>query len=142
MWIALLDKQIFRLIGKSTNLAAMAYRIRQGRPFNKPRDGLSYTGSFLYLLDYLNEEVRSFFPSNDRDPLTCIKSTLQDYEPNPVIASALDTLFILHADHELNCSTATVLQVGSSLADPYSAVAAGITALYVSFPISFGADPP
>lgn len=58
--LALLDKQIFRLIGKSTNLAAMAYRIRQGRPFNKPRDGLSYTGSFLYLLDYLNEEVRSF----------------------------------------------------------------------------------
>lgn len=56
--LALLDKQIFRLIGKSATLAAMAYRIRQGRPFNRPRDGLSYTGSFLYLMDYLNEEVR------------------------------------------------------------------------------------
>jgi citrate synthase len=75
--LQVMDKQIFRLIGKSISLAAMAYRIRQGRPFNQPPQGLDYTSTFLYLLDHLNE---------------------RDYKPNPVLAKALDVLFLLHAD--------------------------------------------
>ncbi|KIH91039.1 citrate synthase [Sporothrix brasiliensis 5110] len=107
-----LDKQIIRIIGKAPTLAAAAYRMRQGRPFNRPGSAqdLSYTGNFLYMLDNL--------------------SGGDTYRPHPVLAKALDALFILHADHEINCSTATVLQVGSSLVDPYSAVAAGCAALY------------
>ncbi|KDN43792.1 citrate synthase [Tilletiaria anomala UBC 951] len=107
--MANMDKQIYRLIGKAPTLATMAYRVRQGRPFNKPPLGLSFAGSFLYMIDALNE---------------------REYKPNPVLERALDILFILHADHELNASTATVLQVGSTLADPYTAVSAGCAALY------------
>lgn len=80
----------------------MAYRIRQGRPFVTPPSGFSYTGSFLYMMD---------------------KNGQERYRPNPVLEHALDVLFILHADHELNASSTTVLQTGSSLVDPYSAVA-------------------
>ncbi|KAA1084985.1 hypothetical protein PGTUg99_001634 [Puccinia graminis f. sp. tritici] len=105
-----MDKQIFRLLGKSISLAAMAYRVRMGRAFNRPPVGRSYTETFLYMLDYLNEG--------------------ENYRPNPVIAKALDVLFILHADHELNAGTATMLQTGSTLVDPYSAVAASTAALY------------
>ncbi|KAI9620994.1 hypothetical protein KEM48_007927 [Puccinia striiformis f. sp. tritici PST-130] len=105
-----MDKQIFRLLGKSISLAAMAYRVRMGRAFNRPPVGRSYTETFLYMLDYLNEGEK--------------------YRPNPVIAKALDVLFILHADHELNAGTATMLQTGSTLVDPYSAVAASTAALY------------
>ena len=108
--LQMLDKQILRIIGKAPTLAAASYRMRQGRPFNRPAHGLSYTGNFLHLLDNL--------PASS------------DYQPHPVLEKALDTLFLLHADHEVNCSTATVLQVGSSLVDPYSAVAAGCAALY------------
>lgn len=104
-----LDKQIIRIIGKAPTLAAAAYRMRQGRPFNRPAQGLSYTGNFLYLLDNLSG---------------------YEYRPHPVLEKALDALFIIHADHEVNCSTATVLQVGSSLVDPYSVVASGCAALY------------
>ncbi|KAI5478794.1 citrate synthase [Pseudohyphozyma bogoriensis] len=107
--LANMDKQIFRLIGKSITLAAMAFRIRQGRPFNQPPEGMDYTSTFLYLLDHLNE---------------------RDFKPNPVLAKALDVLFLLHADHELNASAATALQVGSTLVDPYSAVAAATSSLY------------
>ncbi|PWN53241.1 citrate synthase family member [Violaceomyces palustris] len=107
--LKVLDKQILRLIGKAPTLAAAAYRVRQGRPFNRPAKGLSYTANFLYLLDNLNEK---------------------DYQPHPVFEKALDTLFILHADHEMNCSTATMMQVGSSLVDPYSAISAACAALY------------
>ncbi|KAF9068261.1 peroxysomal citrate synthase [Rhodocollybia butyracea] len=106
---AVMDKQIYRLIGKATTLAAMAYRVRQGRNFVTPPTGLSYTGSFLYQMDYLGEE---------------------NYKPNPVLEKALDVLFLLHADHELNASATTVLQTGSSLVDPYSAIAAGCASLY------------
>ncbi|OAA32207.1 peroxysomal citrate synthase [Moelleriella libera RCEF 2490] len=105
-----LDKQILRIIGKAPTLAAASYRMRQGRPFNRPDPSLSYAGNFLYLLDNL--------------------SGRSDYQPHPVLERALDALFVIHADHEVNCSTATVLQVGSSLVDPYSAVAAGCAALY------------
>ncbi|KAF8199591.1 peroxysomal citrate synthase [Pholiota molesta] len=107
--LSVMDKQIYRLIGKATTLAAMAYRVRQGRDFVTPPTGLSYTGSFLYQMDHLGEE---------------------DYKPNPVLEKALDVLFLLHADHELNASATTVLQTGSSLVDPYSAIAAGCASLY------------
>ena len=100
--LQIMDKQIYRLIGKATTLAAMAYRVRQGRDFVIPPTGFSYTGSFLYQMDHLGEE---------------------NYKPNPVLEHALDVLFLLHADHELNASATTVLQTGSSLVDPYSAIA-------------------
>ncbi|KAF9267838.1 peroxysomal citrate synthase [Marasmius fiardii PR-910] len=107
--LATMDKQIYRLIGKATTLAAMAYRVRQGREFVTPPHGLSYTGAFLYQMDHLGQE---------------------GYKPNPVLEKALDVLFLLHADHELNASATTVLQTGSSLVDPYSAIAAGCASLY------------
>ncbi|KAI0594822.1 peroxysomal citrate synthase [Biscogniauxia sp. FL1348] len=107
--LQVLDRQILRIIGKAPTLAAASYRMRQGRPFNRPAQGLSYTGNFLYLLDNLSGH---------------------EYQPHPVLEKALDALFIIHADHEVNCSTATVLQVGSSLVDPYSVVSAGCAALY------------
>lgn len=75
--LQLMDKQIFRLLGKSITLAAMAYRVRQGRQFVPPPQGMGYAESFLYMLDHLNEP---------------------DYKPHPVISKALDTLFLLHAD--------------------------------------------
>ncbi|KAI0342784.1 peroxysomal citrate synthase [Trametopsis cervina] len=107
--LATMDRQIYRLIGKATTLAAMAYRVRQGRNFVIPPTGLSYTGSFLYQMDHVGEE---------------------NYVPNPVLEKALDVLFLIHADHELNASCTTVLQTGSSLVDPYSAIAAGCASLY------------
>ncbi|GAA5979762.1 hypothetical protein JCM10908_003034 [Rhodotorula pacifica] len=107
--LQLIDKQIFRLIGKAITLAAMSYRVRQGRNFVPPPQGLGYAESFLYMMDHLNEP---------------------NYRPHPVIAKALDTLFLLHADHEMNASCAAVLQVGSTLVDPYSAISAGCAALY------------
>ncbi|KAJ3384005.1 hypothetical protein HDU84_003242 [Entophlyctis sp. JEL0112] len=105
---SLRNKQIVRLLGKVPTLAAMAYRNRIGRSYNPPQNNLSYAANFLYMLDHLNEP---------------------NFVPNPRLARALDILFILHADHELNCSTATMRQVSSSLADPYSCVAASAAAL-------------
>jgi len=102
-------KQIWRVLGKLPTIAAFAYRIRIGRPFNYPDSTLGYTGNFLYMLDYMNE---------------------RNYEVSPVLARALDILFILHADHEQNCSTSTMRAVGSSRVDPYSALAAAAAALY------------
>ncbi len=102
-------KQVWRILGKLPTIAAFAYRIRIGRPFNYPDATLGYTGNFLYMLDFLGEH---------------------DYQVNPVLARALDVLFILHADHEQNCSTSTMRAVGSSLVDPYSAMAAAAAALY------------
>lgn len=92
------NKQIFRLLGKVPTVAAQAYRHRIGRPYNRPKDGLDYAENFLYMLDRLSEE---------------------SYRPNPVLSKALDVLFILHAEHELNCSTAAARHIGSTLADPY-----------------------
>jgi citrate synthase len=80
----------------------MAYRVRQGREFVTPPPGLSYTGAFLYSMDHIGQE---------------------NYKPHPVLEKALDVLFLIHADHELNASATTVLQTGSSLVDPYSAIA-------------------
>ncbi|KAG2385734.1 hypothetical protein C9374_002883 [Naegleria lovaniensis] len=103
------NKQIFRLLGKVPTIAACAYRHRIGRPYNTPVNHLSYTENFLYMLDRLSEP---------------------NYRPHPRLAKALDVLFILHADHELNCSTAAMRHVGSSLVDPYTAVSASAAALY------------
>ncbi len=103
------EKQIWRILGKMPTTAAFAYRKRIGRPFNFPVSSYDYASNFLYMLDYMNEP---------------------DYEVDPVMAKALDILFILHADHEQNCSTSTIRVIGSSLADPFSAIAGAAAALY------------
>ena len=96
-------------MGKLPTIAAFAYRVRIGRPFNYPDSSLGYAGNFLYMLDYMNQP---------------------HYEVNPVLARALDVLFILHADHEQNCSTAAVRLVGSAKVNLYAAISAGISALW------------
>ena len=101
--------QIIRLIAKMPTLAAFAFRHSLGMPYAYPDNGLSYVGNFLNML---------------------FKTTEIKYEPNQTIERALEVLFILHADHEQNCSTNAVRSVGSSRVDPYSAVAAGVAALY------------
>lgn len=105
-----MNKQIVRILGKATTIAAMAYRIRINRPFNAPRADLTYTENLLYMMDHMAEPF--------------------SYRPDPRLARALDILFILHADHEMNCSTSTMVHVGSSLVDPYSCIAAASAALY------------
>ncbi|MBI3933008.1 MAG: citrate synthase [Acidobacteria bacterium] len=102
-------RQIVRLIAKMPTLAAFAYRRSVGLPFVYPDNDLSYCGNFLQMM-YRVSEAR--------------------YHVNPVLERALEVLFILHADHEQNCSTSAVRSVGSSESDPYSATAAGIGALY------------
>jgi citrate synthase len=102
-------KQTWRLLGKMPTLAAFAYRHALGLPYVYPDNDLSYTGNFLNML---------------------FKATELKYQPNPVLERALDVLFILHADHEQNCSANAMRSVGSSHVDPFSAVAAAITALY------------
>ncbi len=103
------EKQIYRIIGKLPTIAAFGYRHRIGRPFNYPDSSLGYTANLLYMLDYMNQ---------------------REYEVHPTLARAMDVLFILHADHEQNCSTSVMRAVGSSLADPYSALSAAAAALY------------
>ncbi len=102
-------KQIYRLIGKMPTLAAFAYRHSLGMPFEYPDNDLSYAGNFLNML---------------------FKTTELKYHPNPTLERALDVLFILHADHEQNCSANAMRCVGSSHVDPYSATAAATAALY------------
>jgi len=102
-------KQTYRLIGKMPTIAAFSYRHTLGMPYVYPDNDLSYPGNFLNML-FRTSETR--------------------YRPNPTLERALDILFILHADHEQNCSTNTVRGVGSSHVDPYSATAAAIAALY------------
>ena len=102
-------KQTYRLIGKMPTIAAFSYRHTLGMPFVYPDNELSYPGNFLNML-FRTSETR--------------------YRPNPTLEHALDILFILHADHEQNCSTSTIRGVGSSHVDPYCAAAAAIAALY------------
>jgi citrate synthase len=102
-------KQVYRLIGKMPTLAAFAYRHSVGLPYAYPDNGLSYCGNFLRMMFSM--------------PAT-------PYEVNPVLERALEVLFILHADHEQNCSTSAMRAVGSSGVDPYSAAAAAVAALY------------
>jgi citrate synthase len=102
-------RQIYRLIAKLPTIAAFASRHRAGFPYSYPDNDLSYTGNFLNML---------------------FKMTELKYEPNPVLERVLYVLFILHADHEQNCSTSVMRSVGSSLPDPFVAVAAAAAALY------------
>ncbi len=101
--------QIIRLIAKMPTLAAFAFRHSLGLPYAYPDNELSYTGNFLNML---------------------FKTTEVKYQPNRTIERAMEVLFILHADHEQNCSTNAVRSVGSSQVDPYSALAGGVAALY------------
>src|SRR5437868_7003680 len=102
-------KQTYRLIGKMPTIAAFSYRHSLGMPFVYPDNDLSYPGNFLNML---------------------FRTTETRYRANPTLEHALDVLFILHADHEQNCSANTIRGVGSSHVDPYSATAAAIAALY------------
>jgi citrate synthase len=102
-------RQTQRLIAKVPSIAAYAYRHSIGRPYVYPDNELSFTGNFLNML---------------------FKMTEVKYHPNPVLARALDVLFILHADHEQNCSTTAMRNIGSSHVDPYSALAGAAAALY------------
>jgi citrate synthase len=98
-----------RLLAKMPTLAAFSYRHNRGLPYVYPDNDLNFTENFLSMM---------------------FKMTEVKYDPDPRLAKALDVLFILHADHEQNCSTNAVRSVGSSQVDPYSAVAAGVAALY------------
>jgi citrate synthase len=102
-------RQIHRLIAKVPTIAAYAYRHSIGMPYVLPDNELSYSGNFLNML---------------------FKMTELKYKPNPVLERALDILFILHADHEQNCSTNAMRAIGSSHVDPYSALAGAAAALY------------
>ncbi len=102
-------KQIIRLIAKMPTLAAAAHRFSVGMPFVYPDNSLDFAANFLSMMWKVAEPR---------------------FEPDPILAKALDTLFILHADHEQNCSTTAMRVVGSSHADPYSACAAACAALY------------
>jgi len=101
--------QIIRLLAKMPTLAAFAFRHNMGQPYVYPDNDLDYAGNFLGMM---------------------YKMTELKYEPDPRLSRALDVLFILHADHEQNASTSAVRSVGSTHVDPYSAVAAGVAALY------------
>ena len=98
-----------RIVAKLPTIAAAAYKLSTGQPFMYPKNGLNYTENFLQMMFSVPAEP---------------------YEIDPIQAEALDLLFILHADHEQNCSTSTVRMAGSSGANPYSAIAAGISALW------------
>jgi citrate synthase len=99
----------YRLIAKMPTIAAMAYKFSVGQPFVYPRNDLKYAENFLYMLFSVPAE---------------------DYKVNPVLARAMDRIFILHADHEQNASTSTVRISGSSGANPFACVAAGIASLW------------
>jgi citrate synthase len=102
-------RQTHRLIAKVPSIAAYAYRHIVGRPYIYPDNDLSFTGNFLNML---------------------FKMMQVKYQPNPALARALDVLFILHADHEQNCSTSAMRNIGSSQVDPYSALAGAAAALW------------
>src|SRR6266487_4311625 len=99
----------YRLVGKMPTIAAFSYRHTLGMPYVYPDNDLSYPGNFLNML---------------------FRTSEAKYRPNPTLERALDILFVLHADHEQNCSANTIRGVGSSHVDPYSATAAAIAALY------------
>jgi citrate synthase len=98
-----------RLIAKIPTLAAMAFKYSLGQPFNYPRNNLNYAENFLHM---------------------CFAVPAEDYEVNPILANAMDKIFILHADHEQNASTSTVRLAGSSGANPFACIAAGIASLW------------
>ena len=102
-------KQVYRLIAKVPTIAAFAYRHRIGMQYAYPDNDLSYEGNFLNMM---------------------FKTTELTYEPNPVLERALSVLFILHADHEQNCSTNAMRSIGSAHTDPFSSLAGAAAALY------------
>jgi len=102
------DKQVMRLVAKVPTIAAMCYRFSQGLPFVSPNNALSYGENFLNMMFKIGD----------------------DYTVNPVLARAMDVLFILHADHEQNCGTTAMRVVSSANSDPYTATAAAAAALY------------
>ena len=104
-----LNKQVYRILGTLPTIAAYCYRHRIGKPFNQPRNDLGFVENFLHMLDYLN------------DP---------NYNSHPILIKALEILFILHAEHELNCSTSAVRHLASSGVDIYSCISGGVSALY------------
>jgi citrate synthase len=110
-------RQVLRLIAKVPTIAAFSYRHSRGLPYVYPDNDLSYAGNFLSMMFKMSEAK---------------------YEPNPILEHALDLLFILHADHEQNCSTTTMRAIGSSQADPYSSLAGAAAAL--SGPLHGGAN--
>ncbi|MGC1509187.1 citrate (Si)-synthase [Ketobacter sp. MCCC 1A13808] len=99
----------FRLIAKMPTLAAMCYKYSLGQPFMYPRNDLSYSENFLQMM---------------------FGNPCEEYQVNPILAKAMDKIFILHADHEQNASTSTVRLAGSSGANPFACIAAGIAALW------------
>ena len=101
--------QVVRLLAKMPTLAAYTYRHHKGLPYVYPENGLSYTANFLNMLFRIGG---------------------REYQPHPALARALDILFILHADHEQNCSTTAMRVIGSSRGDPYCAMAGAMAALY------------
>jgi citrate synthase len=103
------NSQLYRLLGVVPTLAAMAYRLRVGREFNLPKEGLKYTENFLYMLDRLNQK---------------------DYRPHPKLVRALEVLFIIHAEHEVGCSTAFVRHLASAGVDLFTTVSMAAGALY------------
>jgi citrate synthase len=101
--------QIVRAVAKMPTLAAFAFRHHRGLPYVYPENEFSYTANFLNML---------------------FRIGVKEYRPNPVLERAMDVLFILHADHEQNCSTTAMRVIGSSKADPFSALAGAMAALY------------
>ncbi len=99
----------FRLIAKVPTITAMCYKYNMGQPFMYPRNSLSYVGNFLHMM---------------------FGNPCEEYQPNPVLSRALDRILILHADHEQNASTSTVRLAGSSGANPFACMAAGIASLW------------
>ncbi|PCI36134.1 MAG: citrate (Si)-synthase [Thiotrichales bacterium] len=105
------DNELYtqRLIAKMPTIAAMCYKYYMGQPFVYPRNDLSYAANFLHMM---------------------FSTPCEEYEPNPVFVDAMDKIFILHADHEQNASTATVRLAGSTGANPFACISAGISALW------------
>lgn len=103
------DISMTRLVAKIPTIAAWSYKYNRGEPFMYPQNHLSYAANFLYMMH---------------------ATPCEPYEPNPVLVRALDRIFILHADHEQNASTSTVRTAGSSYANPFACVAAGIASLW------------
>jgi citrate synthase len=104
------NKHIYRILGCAPMIAAACYRHRVGKPIIAPNENLGYVENFLYMMDAQISD--------------------KDYKPHPKITKALDILFILHAEHELNCSTAAIRHMASSQSDVYTSVAGAVTALY------------
>ena len=104
------NKHFYRILGCAPTIAAACYRHKMGLPINQPNENLGYVENFLYMMDR--------------------QITDNQFRPHPKIVKALEVLFILHAEHELNCSTAAVRHMSSSQADVYTSLAGAVTALY------------